>query len=237
LPKDNPIRLLALETSEKTGSLALAEDSSLRLERSLNASGLRHGRDLVPAIAAAMTEAGWSPPTALDLVALSSGPGSFTGLRIAVMIARVMSWQTGAKIVAVPTLRLIAEAAPPDEPDVAVITDAQRAGVYYARYRRDSAGLLVRAAEERVGPPEEAAATLDLKTFLLGDGLAVHAKIFASFRQSDSSLWRPMAGRLAALAWAAHLRGEYVPAELLEPLYVRRPAPEEVEERRRQGRK
>jgi tRNA threonylcarbamoyladenosine biosynthesis protein TsaB len=224
-----------LETSGKLGSIALAEDATLRLERDMSASGLRHGRDLVPAIGAAMTEVGWSPPMALDLVALSSGPGSFTGLRIAVMFVRVLAWQTGAKIVAVPTLRLIAEAAPAEERRVAVLTDAQRCGVYWASYQREADGTLVRATEERVGPPEEAAAALPAETFLLGDGLAVHEKIFAGRRQGDPALWRPMAARLAGLAWAAHLRGEYVAAERLEPLYVRRPAPEEVEERRRRG--
>ena len=205
------------------------------LERDLSASGLRQGRDLVGSIGAAMKEAGWSPPTALGLVALGSGPGSFTGLRIAVMFVRVLAWQTGAKIVAVPTLRLIAEAAPAAEKDVGVVTDAQRGGVYWARYERRAGGELVGVAAERVGPAEEAAADLGRETFLLGDGLGVNEKIFAGRRQGEAALWRPTAGRLAGLAWAAHLRGEYVAGELLEPLYVRRPAPEEVEERRRRG--
>jgi tRNA threonylcarbamoyladenosine biosynthesis protein TsaB len=193
-----------------------------------------HGRDLLPAIQHAVAEAGWQPAD-LGLLALSIGPGSFTGLRISVMFARTLASQTGVLVTAVPTLRLIAEAAPPTERDIVVITNAQRGGVYWARYTRSADGTLSCTRNETVVPPEETAAMLPKEVFAMGDGLEAYGTVFAGLRQGDPSLWRPRASRLAVLGWAAHLRGEHVKPEVLEPLYVRRPAPEEVAERQKRG--
>ena len=145
-------KLIAVETSGKVGGVALSEGGRLADERTITA-GMRHGRELVPAIDAAFDRAGWAPGD-VGVVAVSIGPGSFTGLRIAVMFARALAWRTGARVVAVPTLRAVAEQAPAEAARVAVVTDAQRGGVYWAVYGRAADGSLRREGAEAVGPPE-----------------------------------------------------------------------------------
>ena len=227
------MKLIALETSGRIGSLALADDGRAVAEAEIT-TGMRHGRDLLPALDEATRQAGWQAED-IGLVAVSIGPGSFTGLRIAVMFARTFCWRTGARTLAVPTLRVIADGAPADAREVAVITDAQRGGVYWSRYTRAADGALVRASAEAVAPPEEVAGQLPPGALLMGDGLKRYGPLLAGRPQADESLWQPRAATVARLGWAIHLRGEHTPAELLEPLYVRRPAPEEVLERRRRG--
>lgn len=226
-------RLLAVETSSKVGRLALADAGRVVAEREITA-GMRHGRELLPAIDEALRACGWSPRE-LALLAVSIGPGSFTGLRIAVMFARTLAWQTRVRVVAVPTLRVIAENAPAEEQEVAIVCDAQRGGVYWAVYHRGDGGTLTAANDEAVGPPDEVAARLSPRAFLIGSGLARYGDLFGDRRRAAEPLWWPRAAVVAELGWAMHLDGRHTAAELLEPRYVRRPAPEEVWERRQRG--
>jgi tRNA threonylcarbamoyladenosine biosynthesis protein TsaB len=226
-------KLIAVETSGRVGGVALAEGGRLVHEQTITA-GMRHGRELVPALDAALKRAGWSPGD-VGVVAVSIGPGSFTGLRIAVMFARALAWHTGARVVAVPTLRAVAEQAPADALRVAAVTDAQRGGVYWAVYGRAKGGSLERERAEAVGPPEEVVRAAPAGALATGDGLERYAELFAGRPQADRRQWAPRARTVAALGWAMHRRGEHTAADLLEPLYVRRPAPEEVRDRRARG--
>jgi len=226
-------KLIAVETSGKVGRLALALGDRAIDEREITA-GMRHGRDLLPLLDEAFRAAGWSPQE-VGLIAVSIGPGSFTGLRIAVMFARTAAWLTGAPVVAVPTLRVVAGGAPAEARQVAALTDAQRGGVYWAAYRRDDRGDLVPTAPEAVGPPETVVGSLRADAVLIGDALGRYPQVFTGRPQADPSLWAPRASVLAQLGWAMHLRDEHTAADRLEPLYVRRPAPEEVLERRKRG--
>jgi tRNA threonylcarbamoyl adenosine modification protein YeaZ len=137
------MRILALETSGARGGIALADGDDL-LEETVLEEGMRHGRDLVPAAKAACERAGWESRS-IDLVAVSIGPGSFTGIRIAVTLAKVMAFDTGAKIVAVPSLRVMAENAPPDRRRVAAIVDAKRGGLFASIFERRGDANAVRA--------------------------------------------------------------------------------------------
>lgn len=226
-------RLIAVETSGPIGRIALAAGGRVLLERDI-ASGMRHGQELLPVIDEAVRSLGWSGEE-LGLVALSAGPGSFTGLRLAVMFARTLCWRTGARALTVPTLRVVAENAPADREAVAVVADAQRGGVYWASYARQADGSIMQTSTEAVSSPEEVAANLPEGVFVLGSGLERYGELFGDRPRAEAELWHPRASVVAELAWAMHLRGEHTPADRLEPLYVRRPAPEEVWERRQRG--
>lgn len=227
------VRLIAVETSTRIGRIALAENGCVVDEREITA-GMHHGRQLTPMVDDAVRGAGWSPET-IALVAVSIGPGSFTGLRIAVMFARTVAWRTGAGLVAVPTLGAVAANAPTGPGEVAAVTDAQRGGLYWAVYNRAGDGTLRQTGAEAVGPPEEVAAEVPTGAYVVGDGLGRYGPLFAGHPCAEERLWWPRASVVAELAWAMHLRGNHAPPEHMEPLYVRRPAPEEVRERHRRG--
>ena len=132
-----PQRILAIETSGRSGSAAIADDSGLIAVGQLPGQ-MQHAAELIPTIAMLLDEHDW-PRDSLTDVFVSIGPGSFTGLRIGVSVARTLAWSIGARIVAVPTvdaLALNALDADPVPEHVAVVLDAKRKQIYTAAFER-----------------------------------------------------------------------------------------------------
>ena len=102
---DNPL-ILAVETSGRLGSVALAQGDKLLSETSFSGP-MRHSAEIFPAITDLLSKFD-KKPDQIEQVYISAGPGSFTGLRIAVTFAKTLALANGAKIVAVDTLDVIA---------------------------------------------------------------------------------------------------------------------------------
>jgi len=98
--------ILAVETSSRVGSIALAVGQKLLADTTF-AGPTRHSEDLFPSICSLLERFG-KKPGCLEQVYISAGPGSFTGLRIAVTLAKMMHFAGGAKIVAVNSLDVTA---------------------------------------------------------------------------------------------------------------------------------
>jgi tRNA threonylcarbamoyladenosine biosynthesis protein TsaB len=98
--------ILAVETSGRQGSVAIAAGESLLSEKQFSGP-MRHSAEIFPAIDDLLKQFG-KQPSQIEQVYISIGPGSFTGLRIAVTIAKSMALANNAKIVAVDTLDCIA---------------------------------------------------------------------------------------------------------------------------------
>lgn len=143
--------VLALETSSRVGSVALAIDGRFWGEATFSAP-LRHSAEVVPTIARLLHRAGCTPGQ-IGQVYVSVGPGSFTGLRIAVTIAKSMHLASRAKIVAVDALDVIAAnvddasfaalfhtagAESHDIRRIATFLDAKRGQFFVAAYERVS---------------------------------------------------------------------------------------------------
>ena len=91
------MKILAIETSGHTMSVALAENNALVAELFWH-DGMKHAERLVSSIAGLLREAGWQPAE-LARIAVSTGPGSFTGVRIGVTCARTMAQTLGVPVV------------------------------------------------------------------------------------------------------------------------------------------
>ena len=102
------MKTLAIDTSLAAGSVA-AIDGDRIVTRPLGAAG-EHARLLAAALADVTTELGWRPRDA-ELVAVVRGPGSFTGLRVAVATAKALAWTNGARLVAVSGFETVARVA------------------------------------------------------------------------------------------------------------------------------
>jgi tRNA threonylcarbamoyladenosine biosynthesis protein TsaB len=102
---DNPL-ILAIETSGRLGSVALAQGDKL-LSESHFSGPMRHSAEIFPAITNLLGKFD-KKPEQIEQVYISAGPGSFTGLRIAVTFAKTLALANGAKIIAVDTLDVIA---------------------------------------------------------------------------------------------------------------------------------
>jgi tRNA threonylcarbamoyladenosine biosynthesis protein TsaB len=256
------MRLLAVETSGTHGGIALMEGQESRapsagppprvIDEARLAEGLRHARDLIAAIRDACHRAAWDPRR-IDLVAVSIGPGSFTGIRIAVTFAKFVAWDTGAKVVAVPTLRAMAENAPADRRRIVPILDAKRGGLFAGIFeRREGPPAEVRAdtlvpARRRSGgglsdlhqifgpaliEPEDLARRLQTPAFILGTGIPKGRAALAAFEFAPEPLWDVRPAVVAHLGWQLHEEGRYADPLRLEPVYLRPPEAQEIWDRK-----
>jgi tRNA threonylcarbamoyladenosine biosynthesis protein TsaB len=191
----------------------------------------------MPAVKALTDSQGWRPEQ-IEHVYLSLGPGSFTGLRIAIAIARAMAQAIGCKIVGVPSLDVIAHNASKEFQFVVPLLDAKRGQVFAARYRRDDSGALARIADPALVDPaafisETLALAQGAPIALLGEGLDYHRTAIASLtapnlNELDRSLWPPRAETVHRLGWIAADNGHFSDPHTLLPTYIRLPEAEEV---------
>jgi len=126
--------VLGIETSGLDGSIAIARDEACLLEIQLNQPGRRHAQSLVLEIGEALRTCGLSPQE-VNLVAVSHGPGSFTGLRVGMTCAKTFAYATGCQFVAVDTFAAIAAELPAELKQVIVIEDAQKSDLFVGDYR------------------------------------------------------------------------------------------------------
>ncbi|MBR5428424.1 MAG: tRNA (adenosine(37)-N6)-threonylcarbamoyltransferase complex dimerization subunit type 1 TsaB, partial [Clostridia bacterium] len=129
------MKILALESSAKAASVAVSEDGSL-IAQYFQASGLTHSRTLL-AMAQDILKNLELTMDDMDGVAVSVGPGSFTGIRIGLAAAKGLAFGAGKPLCGVSTLAAMAELSPRDDVIVCPVMDARRDQVYNARFAFD----------------------------------------------------------------------------------------------------
>lgn len=228
------MKVLGIETSGLVGSVALGEDSSILEERSFN-RGMRHGKALVSSLEDMFKSLGVEPDE-IGLIAVSSGPGSYTGLRVGIACAKAMAYTLGKPLVAVSTLDVLAENAPTNETTVCPVLDARREQVYARIYKRSGA-LWRRSSGLMVIYPRKLLELLPRPLLIFGDGAAKYREVFAvdgvTFGGGEMGMAR--ASAVARLGRAAFERGEVIDPYRLQPLYMRIPEAEEKWEAHRKG--
>jgi tRNA threonylcarbamoyladenosine biosynthesis protein TsaB len=219
------MRVLAVETSSLAGGVALLDDERLVAEYLLDVS-VTHSERLMAAIDRVLTDARW---TARELggLAVAVGPGSFTGLRIAVSTVKGLGLALRLPIAAVPTLDAMAAALPWAALPVCPVLDARKGEVYASLYRWDGDAMR-RQWEYLALSPAALAERLTEPVIVAGDGAPVirspHARLLPPPRRL------PSPACVGLLGLERLRRGETVAAAALAPLYLR---PSEAELRRR----
>lgn len=225
------MRLLALETTEPLGSVAAWQDDRLVAELQLP-EGQRSAASLVPGIGRLLTAIGWRP-NQVDAVACCVGPGSFTGLRVGVTVAKTFAYCVQAAVIGVNTLEVIALGVPREMDPVAVAMDAQRGEAAAAVFRRDALGWPVAVAHWQVIPFQTWLESLDPGTWVAGPMLRKYAhKVPKKHRLVPAEYWAPWAGQVARLAARLYQAGHRDDLWKLLPLYSRKSAAEEKWETR-----
>jgi tRNA threonylcarbamoyladenosine biosynthesis protein TsaB len=212
------MRILALDTSTDTLSVACGDGATfaVREER----AGPAHAERVLPRVREVLAECGYALG-ALDAIAFGSGPGAFTGVRIACGIAQGLGLGSGVPLVPVGTLDALAQEAWRAHGATVVVAclDARMREVYAASYVRDGeAWRQVHAPA--VSAPDSVIA--DAGAFGAGDGFAVYPALAArlGLARHDAAL-RPTARAVGELALPRVRIGATVPARDAEPLYVR----------------
>lgn len=229
------LRALALETSGRLGSVALVEDDQVVASDSFQ-HGLQHAATILPMIDRLTQSRGWKP-SQIDHVYVSAGPGSFTGLRIGITLAKTLAFTTGCKIVAVESTRVLLMNAPEDAREVIIVLDAKRGQIFTARFTRQAGVPLsdFRNAwfESEREHLDTLAAMLDRAgrpVHLIGEGIPYHREAIASVPQvivTDESLWRARAECVARIGSEYAKAGKFADPMKLTPIYVRLPEAEE----------
>ena len=220
------MHVLGIETSGRTGTQAIVADGQIIAESTLSTKGRRHAQTLVQETRSLLDAVAFKP-TDIQVIAISNGPGSFTGLRVGAAFAKTFCFATGAQLVAVDTLRCIAERIDPEIPAVHVIEDAQRGDVFANLYTMTGEGERHAADATTIIAVADFAASLEPGAKISGPGLRRYADQLHAFSSADEALWDPQAREVAVIGSAQAARGEYSDITTYEPFYLRKSAAEE----------
>ena len=226
------MRILAVETATLAGSVALLDGDRIVGESLLDVA-LTHSERLMAMVDRLLADCGWDAAR-LEGLAVSIGPGSFTGLRVGVATVKGLALALEIPIAAVPTLDGLAANLPFAAAPVCPLLDARKNEVYLSLYewggaemerRWDYLALAPRAAAERLTGP----------VIVVGDGVASCLpfldRLGAGLGVAPPSHSRPFAAVIGRLGLGRLRDGLAVPAESLAPLYVR-PSEAELAARR-----
>ena len=227
------MRILAIDTSTSVCAAAVVRDGAVLAERSEPADS--HAATL-PRLVDAVLGAAGGPLESPDAIAVATGPGSFTGLRIGLSFAKGMVFAGGLRIVGVPTLDAWALAAPAWDGRLCAVLDARKREVYAAVYERTAQGRVVRC-----GAPCALAAVRLAQTLVstgggtctfIGEAVDVYGDVFREVMGTGATFVRPgeHPGRAGAVARLGAGRLAELPAgdplDDLAPTYVRPPEAE-----------
>ncbi|HHT9117984.1 MAG TPA: tRNA (adenosine(37)-N6)-threonylcarbamoyltransferase complex dimerization subunit type 1 TsaB [Candidatus Hypogeohydataceae bacterium YC38] len=231
---------IGIETSGQVGSVAVCEDGKVLAEKYFE-KGMRHGRELLPSLKTMFQELGWSTEK-VDLIAVSQGPGSYTGLRVGITCAKTLAYALKRPLVPVPTMDVLAENVPPGDVAICPILDARRNQVYACIYKPGgrapgykvgasslALGLWHKVSDYLVITPKELVGILPSPVLVFGDGAFLYRDIFLQegiiFGSEEMGI--PAARVVARLGAEAFRRGTSCDPVQLQPLYLRKSEAEE----------
>jgi tRNA threonylcarbamoyladenosine biosynthesis protein TsaB len=217
-------RLLAIDTAGSTAGIAVSVAGELRSEIT-EASVSRHAQRLFRMIERAL-EGAEVRREELTVVAVTWGPGSFTGLRVGVAVAKGIAFALGLPAVGVSTLEALAGAHLPFPGVVAPVLDARKNQVYAAAWDGREGGLLL---PEGAWNPEEFARRLAgfaRPCLLTGSGLGPYAGAFAAplgerLLAVPPERWAISPGQVAVIADRKAAAGQTEDPARLLPVYHR----------------
>ena len=214
------MKLLALETATEACSIALYLDCEV-IERHEIAPRL-HAEYALPWAEALLAETGVAK-SQLDAIAISCGPGAFTGVRLAIALAQGIALALDKPVVAVSTLQAIAMQSQGER--ILAAIDARMGEVYAGAFTRNGDQLIAISTETVCAPdavklPDGEGGWHGVGTgFAAADGL-LQRRLHPQLASVDASAL-PHAADVARLAVAAYARGEAVAPERVEPAYLR----------------
>lgn len=232
--------VLAIETAGPTGGAAILSGGKIVAEETFQTRG-RLGAELTPAIDAVLAKAGLSQSNPPDIVAVDIGPGSYTGIRVGLAVAKGLAFGWSKPLVGVNSLEAIASLAPPRHRRVAVAMDARRGEIYGGLFELEpkSTGMpKVRTIQNSgVIAPVEFGRTIGTEpVFIMGNASPLLCAVMpdgANHTRAPESLDYPTPGRIAELGERLYHRGRLDDALSVTPVYMQKSIKEENRSRKR----
>jgi len=223
---------LAIETSGTVGSVALGRGGDLLETRVLDGDSA-HAAELLPTIES-LCQTHAVQPFQISTVLVSIGPGSFTGLRIGATVARMIALAGGARLVAVPSLEVIAQNALEVDPvpdRTIVILDAKRGRVFGGSFNLVDRAFVPDGAPAEVEPAEflAAARRQEKRCIVLGSGVEKYGDVVRAggLNVLERHLHRPRAEAVYRLGMIRAEAAMFTEPRNLVPCYIRLPDAEE----------
>lgn len=232
------MRILAIESSTKTGSVAIVSESAVIAQYSLNIE-VTHSERLMTTVDRVLCDTGIALSD-IDGFGVAIGPGSFTGLRIGISTIKGLALVTEKPVAAVSTLKALAHHLPHSAFPVCPLLDARKNEVYAALFQYEN-GDCTPLLSERTIPLAHLAEEIKGKTIFIGEAAqAFRAELESFFGEralfAPPSLSLPSAAAVGELALAMIKRGEQTDPDTLVPMYIRRPEAEVAWEKRNPSR-
>jgi tRNA threonylcarbamoyladenosine biosynthesis protein TsaB len=216
---------LAIDTATKTAGIALLRDETILVEYFFDLP-LNHSETVLPAVHQGLSMTGVGID-GVDLLALTVGPGSFTGLRIGSSTVKGLALATGKPVVGVSTLEALAYNAIEYPGLICPMLDARKGEIYTALYRASGEGLFDVVMEEKATTPGEFLDRIDGEVTFLGDGLNEYSGLIRE-RLSGRARFVPpnrqavRASSVALIGMKKLGRGERLDVATFVPRYLRR---------------
>lgn len=218
--------ILAIDSSSIVSSVAIVKEDTLIAEYTINVKKTS-SQTLLPMIDEIFRMTGMDKKE-IKAIAVTSGPGSFTGLRIGAATAKGLALALGVDIISVPTVEAMAYNYNYCNKLICPIMDARRNQVYTGIYQCEDEQLEEIMPQCAISIDELMERLLELKqkVVFIGDGIPVFKEYimermgnqcFFAKQHSD----RQKAGALGAIAWEKYKRGEMVSADTFAPEYLR----------------
>ncbi len=216
--------ILAIDTSTRFLSLALHDGEQVLAELTWKSANY-HTVELSPSIASMLGQAGIGPAD-LKAIAVALGPGSYTGLRIGLAVAKGLALANKTPLIGVPTLDIVAASIGPEDIPLRAILQAGRGRVCTGTYRWHD-GEWHAETQPIITTWEKLIADLDTLTLFVGEIDPAGAKLLRR-RRSKTCLLTPAAGLrragyLAELGWERFKRKKTDEPAALSPIYLQQP--------------
>jgi tRNA threonylcarbamoyladenosine biosynthesis protein TsaB len=222
------VLILAFDCSSPAGTVAVLDGPRVLARQSLDPTK-RSAKTLAPAVESVLSQVG-KLPRELQLIATTVGPGSFTGLRVGVTMAKTLAYALKCDVVGLNTLDVIAtQAALPDlklsSGIIHAVLDAQRKELFVGRYQWSEGHPLPPSRlddGQTILPAEEWLRTLQPGDVVTGAGLARwKARLPADVIVAPAEVFEPDASTIGQLAFHQYQFGRHDNFWTLSPLYIR----------------
>jgi tRNA threonylcarbamoyladenosine biosynthesis protein TsaB len=216
------MNLLAVDTSTASCSVALFSDRRLLAEE-IYTAGKTHSRHLLSIIDRLLDRCRYRPAD-VDGIAVTRGPGTFTGLRIGIGTVKGLAVATGAKVVGINSLAALAWPLTVVDVPVVAMIDARRGEVYHASFHGRTPNPKPTGSTS-VDSPDAAARKLPPGAILVGSGALLYRDLFEArspgVRFGDATTHVIRAASVGRLAMECFDAGEGVDLNTLAPEYIR----------------
>ncbi len=220
------MNILALDSATPACSVAVLSGGNV-LAECFSAGQKNHTEKLLKLVDAALSQADAAGED-IDLVAVSVGPGTFTGLRSGISTAQGLAFAWEKPLAGVSSLEILAFQAGPFPGLICPMIDARKQQVYTCRYRMGSNGIPEKCSDERAVAPEQYLAEIQEPAVFIGNGALCYRGLIEdvlgdSARVMPDVLSLPRASTVGCIADRSYSGGTPPGTFQVQPAYIRPP--------------